>query len=358
MLKKRKEYILLLVSVAVSLAIAEGIGQIFIYWKFGDSPNSLGKNHLMVDNEYITDHPYLPFLMKPRNTPWIQINSCYSRGKEPESPKRRTRIVTYGGSTTFDYPHKWEETWPGYLQAYLGEAEYEVINAAHNCCTTADTLVKLVLVHSELRPDYVLVYHGTNDFDTASKPEFRSDYSHSRKNVGSIPYPFFKKLPRWFDYSSILVLIRGYLIDYRGPVLYPRYTVPSLKYDFEHKDLGFRVFERNLRFINIISEADGARLILGTFQFYKRAMQEKWNVQCADAWEVGIDAQNEIIRSLANEEENILLAEAEKSFEPSYDTMVDHCHLTAEGNQLIARAFYLALIESLATINKDPGQIN
>ncbi len=51
--KKRKEYILLLVSVAVSLVIAEGIGQIFVYWKFGDSPHSVGKNHLLVDNEQL-----------------------------------------------------------------------------------------------------------------------------------------------------------------------------------------------------------------------------------------------------------------------------------------------------------------
>jgi len=160
----------------------------------------------------------LPYLLKQRINSWIHVNSYFSRGPEPETPKKRIRILTYGGSTTFDYAHKFPETWPGYLQEYLGKSKYEVINTAHSGVTTADTLIKLQLMHSYLQPDFILVYHGTNDFHFASQnsENFKTDYSHSRRHIGSVPYTLFKKLPEWFGYSSLFTLIQGYITEFRG----------------------------------------------------------------------------------------------------------------------------------------------
>lgn len=352
---KKNKITLILVSFITAIIFAELLGYIYTIKKYKVTPHKLGKYQLEVDKEYITDHPYLPYLIKMRKNPWIQINSYYIRGPEPEFPKKRIRILTYGGSTTFDYAHKIKETWPGYLQEYLG-LKYEVINAAHSGATTADNLIKLELMHSYLEPDYILVYHGTNDlyFSLRNGKNFRTDYSHSRRHVVPIPYPFFLKLPQWLSYSSIFTITQGYLIGYRGQGLHPRYTFPDQVLDFNSRDKGYKTFKTNLMFINLIAEHINSTVILGTFQYYKIGMERKWlwcDRICRDQWEEGINKQNEIIRLLSKGNDNILLAEVAESFVPSDNTMTDHCHLTSLGNQYIAKAFF-------KTIKKDYSSSN
>ncbi len=334
-------------GLAMGLVLAEAAGQAWIRWH-GLTPATLGRQHLAIDENYETDHPYLPYRMRPGADPgWLDINSLGSRGSEPEFPKQRLRVVTYGGSTTFGYPFRWSETWPGQLEALLGRDGYEVLNASISGATTADTLVNFALIHSDLEPDYLLVYHGTNDFAAASFPGFKSDYSHSRRDIGSIRFPGFLELPRWLDYSALFVLGRGFLIEYPGPGLFYRYQRPFARHDFSDPERGYRTFRRNLRHLGAMAESLGTVVVVGTFQFYKRHMVENWECQpCADAWEAGIARQNEIIRRQAMENERIELAEVARAFTPSEETMTDHVHLTAEGNRRVARAFYEAMIEA------------
>ena len=324
------------------VAIVEGCGYGLFLLKFGQTPHAWGDEHFKTSTLLMPDHPYLPYLPTPGRNGVVEFNSLGDRGPEPETPKRRVRVLCFGGSTTFDQAHAWDETWPGVLQAMLGRDRYEVINAAQNGGTTADTLVNLALLHLDLAPDYVLAYEGTNDLESSYARGFRPDYAHRRKDIERCPYPFFERLPRWLDYSSFYVLTRRALAGDRGD-LWSLYTRAGSTYDFEHGPFGLETFRRNLLSINALCKTVGATLVLGTFQYYRPWAQQHNGIEFADAWQRGLDRENDIIRALPAADRNIRVAEVARSFTPGEKEMTDFCHLTAEGNRKIAAAFLEAI---------------
>lgn len=339
-----KNHVFGLITLLLCWLTAEAAGYVLIRVKKGAWPYTFAmENFYAVPRLYMTDHPFLPYLAtKGVASERIRFNSLGDRGKEPDDPKRRVRIVCYGGSTTFDGAHDWDETWPGLLQAALGEEMYEVINAAQNGATSADTFVNLSLIHSDLKPDFVLVYHGTNDLESSFFPGFRSDYAHRRRDIGGEPYPFFRRLPKFFNLSALYVIARWELVGPRGE-LHALYSRPGKAYDFKNGPFGLPTFERNLRQIHAIAEVNGGKTVLGTFQYYRPLADKHLGEEFGAAWERGIRAENEIIRKLAAQVPGIHLAEIAGSFEPGPEHMTDFCHLTTEGNRLIAEAFLAAI---------------
>jgi lysophospholipase L1-like esterase len=301
----------------------------------------------------MADHPYLPYYGTSGLYGQVILNSLGDRGPDPDEPKRRIRIVSFGGSTTFGQDEPWELTWPGQLQDLLGSSQFEVLSAAHNGDTTADSLVKLALIYVDLKPDIVLVYHGTNDLEASYSRNFRADYAHRRRDVGATPYPVFDRLPRWLDYSSYFVTIRSNLVGYRGS-MWRLYTRPEVGLDLENGPFGLPTFQRNLQAINALAQLAGARLVLGTFQYYRPWAEEYHGSKWAEAWQRGLGIQNEIIRELAAREENIYVADVARAFHPTGDHMTDFCHLTALGNEEIARAFAHAIRE-MPALPSNPG---
>ncbi len=291
----KKTLFFILMFLLLSLVV-ELFGHGFFYVRYGCLPKKFGDDVFRPRTMYKTDHPYLPYiaLKSTDGSREFHFHSFGGRGKEPEYPKTKIRIVTYGGSTTYDGMHKWAKTWPGYLQQFLGTEQYEVINMAQNGATTADTLVNLSLLGIDLNPDFVLVYDATNDLESSYSINFRPDYSHRRRNIGKIPYPLFDRLPRWLEYSSMFVALRHLLIGrYNLSMLYTR---PEATYDFKNGPFGLETFRRNLRSINAVAKANNAKLILGTFQFYKPFAVKMQGPEFADAWEKGLNLENEIIR--------------------------------------------------------------
>lgn len=299
--------------------------------------NFYGESKLLM-----TDHPYLPYFPKKGVVQeGIEFNSWGDRGPEPESPKRRIRVLCFGGSTTFDGAHRLPDTWPGRLQALLGP-RYEVINSALNGATTADTLVKLTLLSSALRPDYVLALEGVNDLEPSFSPGFRPDYSHRRRHIGAPPYPVLLRLPRWLDHSAVVVLLKLKLIGPRSD-LHAQFSRPTA-YDFENGPFGLDTFRRNLLTINAVSKLHGAKVVLGTPPYYRPWAEANFGPAFAAAWDKALEREREIIRDVARAEENVLLAEVARSFKPTTAEMTDFCHLTEAGNQRVAEAFYAAML--------------
>lgn len=326
---------------AFGLAVMEAAGWAMFYAKHGDIPPRFAARHYRgPEHHYLTDHPYLPYIAAPGAAGGLSFNSLGDRGPEPERPKRRVRVLCFGGSTTFDGVHPWEDTWPGRLQKLLG-ARYEVINAAQNGATTADTLVNYALIHSHLDADFVLAYEGTNDLESSFFAGFKTDYSHRRRDIGVEPYPVFRALPAWLDWSALVVSTRWALVGSRGD-LHALYSRPGW-YDFDKGPFGLPVFRRNLAHLNALAAANGARLVLGTFQYYEPWARERFGPVFAEGWGRGNRLQNEIVRELARREPNVLLAEVERSFSPTPAEMIDFCHLTERGNELVARAFQRAV---------------
>lgn len=335
---KRRVFALLTALVAYALLEAAGYALFYLKKRQWPYPFAL-QNFYGEVRLYMADHPYLPYLATRGVSGRVEFNSLGDRGPEPETPKRRTRVLCYGGSTTFDGSHDWDKTWPGVLQELLGRERFEVINAAQNGATSADSLVNLALIHADIEPDLVLLYEGTNDLESSYYPGFRADYAHRRKDIGGNPYPVFRRLPRWLNLSAYYVVLRWYLEGPSGD-LHALYTRHGRSYDFVNGPFGLPTFRRNLLHVEAIAAAHGAKVVLGTFQYYQPWADGYFGKAFGDAWRRGSDAQNEIVRALARERPGIFLAEVAGSFAPSPETMTDFCHLSEAGNRRIAEAFH------------------
>ncbi len=322
--------------------VAEGLGYLAFWIASGETPRAFGERTFRVPRLYMTDHPFLPFLAKKGGSGFVEFDSMGNRGPEPENPKRRIRIVCLGGSTTLDADHRWEETWPGQLQEMLGAGRYEVINAGQSGATTADSLVKLALIHVDLKPDFVIVYHGTNDVAPSYGTGFRSDYAHRKKDIGATPYPVFDRLSRRLDYSSVFVAIRYALVGDRGN-LWNLYTRFPVRLDFANGPFGVETFRRNLASMHALCREHGARLVLATFVYSRDLAEAEQGSDWAAAWERCIDLQNDAIRALAAERPDIVLVDLARSIVPDGEHLVDHCHFTPKGNRAVASAFFDAL---------------
>lgn len=323
-----------LLTLALIIVVVELCGNVMFYARYQDTPHSFGARTFNVPHGY-GEHPYLPYIVKP-NTPGF--NSYGGRGAEPEQPKRRTRVLCFGGSSTYCGDQPDERTWPGYLQRELGDG-YEVLNAALNCATSAETLINLELRWLDTEPDVVIVYHATNDLQASWHASYRSDYSHARRDIQA-PYPVFDHLPRWLDYSSVIVAFRYWLLGERGS-LDARAIRPDVGcYDFERAP-ALAAFERNLRTIDGVCQAHGARLVLLTFQFdserscrfqFEHGMKRPgpWSYH----WRKGVDAANQVIRRVAADSGNVALVDQAWPMTPK--TNYDGVHLSAKGNRAIA----------------------
>jgi len=98
----------------------------------------------------------------------IRVNSLGLRGDEVEVPKPAgvTRILALGGSSTFSYRTREDETWPRRLAALLSEwkgGAVEVINCGTPGYSTYQSGQRLEHQVGALSPDFVLVDHLWND---------------------------------------------------------------------------------------------------------------------------------------------------------------------------------------------------
>ncbi len=330
----------LLVALVVELAGYAGFRV-----KHGVFPREFARRHYGAGAElYMGDHPYLPYLATKGRSGALEFNSRGDRGPELESPKRRIRVLCYGGSTTFDGGHAWEETWPGRLQALLGRDRYEVVIAAQNGATTADTLVNFALTHSDAEADFVLTYEGINDLESSFAPGFRPDYAHRRRKIGGEPYPVFKALPAALHHSALYTALRWKLVGPRGD-LHAQFSRPTA-YDFKNGPFGLAAFEANLRSLHALARARKAVLVLGTAQYYRPWADKNFGAEFGEGWQRGLAAENELQRRLARELPGARLAEVAGSFTPTEEHMTDFCHLTAKGNELVARAFHAAVVRA------------
>jgi lysophospholipase L1-like esterase len=336
----RKLKLFYFLTFCLVILFIEVIGYALVFWKFDMWPYTLGRISLHNEvTQYEEDHPFLPYFpRKNGKEAHITYNSVGGRGPEPDNPKKRVRILTFGGSTTFGKPFLWKDTWPGKLQTLLGSDKYEVINAALNGSTSNDTLVNFAIRQSDLKPDYVIIYHGTNDLESSFSDNFRSDYAHRRKSIGVNPFPFFNKLPKIFNLSTIFLGARIYLIGHRGRLdyLYTRRTT----YNWKDGPFGLDTFERNLTHMNSLSKGIGAETIVGTFLYYKPWAKQTQGQDFADGWERGIHLQNKIIRKLGQDLDKLHVVDLTKSIEPSLDYFVDFCHFTHKGNDYMASQFF------------------
>ena len=182
-------------------------------------------------------HPFLPYAPRPDDSrtltaykPDIDKTLNYnirnnSLGfRTPERPFEKgpntKRIITLGGSTTWDGPEN-DKTWPALLEKklddYYQNSDYkiEVINLAIDGAPSVMSLTVLNLIGVSYKPDLVISHDGVNDFSISSWQKVMPDYSNRIKpfNENIFLLPTF--IPT-FAYKSYLISV---VVSQLGPVL-------------------------------------------------------------------------------------------------------------------------------------------
>ena len=138
-------------------------------------------------------HPYIIYVKRPHiygNAPYGKYatnNYGFVGTHETALEKHEgvTRVICIGGSTTeMSYSYDPNNTYPGWVQKYLGP-KYEVINAGCAGWTTVEMLINFELRLLDFKPDIIVLYAGFNDIRRCGLVNgFKSDYSHARFNKG------------------------------------------------------------------------------------------------------------------------------------------------------------------------------
>jgi len=314
----------------------------------------------------VEPHPYLPFIFKK-----IKLNSktekldyplhhnYYAAKLTPNNyrflngpngnkdiivpkPKNLVRINCIGGSTTMNYLSDNENnfSYPLELEKILklkSSKELEVNNFGMGGYNSADLLVHFSLQIIDTEPDYLIIYHGYNDIQSYLTPNFKSDYSHYRRNLGEIYWRFsiaskFPNIPikffnyiinKWFPNFRIQnhltrAISQGYKID------------PKIDYS-----QGLRTYERNLKNIISISLSNDIQVILSTFCIYlhKKIKDDPLHI----LYKKIVLEENKIIKKLAKNN-NLKIVDCYSLIPKDDSNFVDSIHFTPKGMRLLAES--------------------
>ena len=317
-------------------------------------------------NIYVESHPYLPFIYKKNFTTEKMSRADYPLHKGKYSfgaygtnnlgfinglngyrnvsfkkEKNLIKINCVGASTTGNYIiHKNKHySYPMELEKILNDenkGHFEVNNCGQGGYNSADILIRFSLQVVETKPDIVILYHAYNDIASYLTPDFMSDYSHCRVNIGdslwkfkiidSLPYIPFDFVNYLFE-SWFPVNVRNSLsnIISRGNV--------DLSLDPSE---GLRVYERNTQAFIDVCKRNEIQLILSTFCFYLH--EEAANSKTHLRYQEIVNLENEVMRELATKN-NLELVDNASLIPKEEKFFVVTVHFTPEGMNLLAANF-------------------
>ena len=322
------------------------------------------------DKLYVEPHPYLPLIYKKkfRGPQSIRLNyQIHSNYYSPNlttnnlrfnngpngdrdiivpKPKDLIRINCIGASTTGNYisVNNNNFSYPLELEKILkskSDKNIEVNNCGQGGYNSADLLVRFLLQIVDTKPDYLIIYHAYNDIRSYLTPNFHSDYSHSRKNLGEVYWKFLigSKIPdvpinfvnylknKWFFSTNI----RYSLLDViaKGKI--------DPKIDFSQ---GLETYRRNLQNIISVSLDNKIEVILCTFCIY---LHEKIkNDPLHILYEKIVLEENKIIKELSKKN-NLKIVDCFSLIPKEDSNFVDTCHFTPKGMNLLAQSISEAI---------------
>ena len=256
-------------------------------------------------------------------------------------PQNLYRINCIGGSTTqtclssgnknYSYPMELEKI----LKSKFSR-DIEVNNCGVGGYNSADLLVRFVLQTIDTKPDLVVINHARNDIESYLKPNFSSDYSHSRKNIGEAYWKFLigSKIPdvpikfinflknKWFPSKDV----RNTVLETvsRGNI--------DPKIDFSP---GLKIYERNLQNIINLCLNNNIDVVLCTYPFYLHSKIKNDSIYIL--YEKIVIEENKIMKKLA-EKNNLKLVDSYSLIPKEDSNFVDSVHFTPKGMNLLAKS--------------------
>jgi hypothetical protein len=240
--------------------------------------------------------------------------------------------------------------YPGVLQTELRKSIHsksvEVINAANQGYSTAHSLALLELDVLSWDPDLIIVSENVNDLMVSYWPNFAFDYSNKYGTVFfSVPdYKSLFSTPNvLLQHSQLYWLVQTGIEQFRGPTVTPIQRKP---YGEAPSPVAVQVFERNLRSIVALAEANHIRVILGSQplepseEYFKRhvdynAFNSIIVYPLHSEFVQHHHAFNRAIRKVA-EGTGVFFVDNDLVFEGRREHFTDFVHYTDEGLRLLA----------------------
>jgi lysophospholipase L1-like esterase len=276
-----------------------------------------------------------------------------------EKPKDTFRIITLGGSTTYNPRLPEDKRYPNVLEELLKknypELNIEVFNAGMDWYTTKHSLINYVTYLRDWQPNLVIVMHAINDLCRSFSPPsyavgpYNRSWSHfyGPSIRGAKPPAFEKRIleklfDKWF-----------YTLKNRERTI-------SLDSYISLED-----FERHLRYLIHYIKSDNVKIILMTQPYiYKDQMsteelsvlwfgstycKQKFNFfqyqySSPSSLRVAMEAFNNVTRELSLEEE-LILVDLETQIRKDLVNFSDDVHYTVEGARQVAEIVAKRIIE-------------
>jgi len=300
----------------------------------------------------------------------VRLNELGMRGPslaEP-LPKDALTVVFLGGSTTENYALAREQTFPELvgrdLEARLGRP-VRILNAGMSAATTSTTLARLQHQVLDLAPSLIVVHHGINDLVGGFHTRFRRDGRHLPRPPG------LEGRPRSYLFS--------YIRNLRSP---PSNRTPTPRarelsvLDYSASP-ALAVFSRNLRSMASIATAHELPILFLTqattyelgleqdvrdrFFMVESLIALGMTPPDVESLAAGMRAYNAVVLEI-DQSPWVSVYDLAAELPRSWDLFTDDCHLTAEGNGVVAELLspvVAHLVSGRGTLNQvgaDPPQ--
>jgi lysophospholipase L1-like esterase len=274
------------------------------------------------------------FEAQPENS-WTAAQATYTtdrygfrthRGRQPWEQAEGPRIFVLGGSSTFGFGLGDDETWAHLLEVELQQRlqtrDVSVVNAGNNGFNSLQVLLKYYLRVSQHAPTHILFYGGNNDFQPYRMPPDGIWISEDILHTPSIPQYWSARTRGQTPYARTLIayalsvaLGRSSGFD-PGPLdrqpPSPLEPFPAQQATAQRpSDVithNGRHFIRNLRSLCLLARAEGVTPILTTFIHGLSPGYPRGRAS---------NHYNELVRSLAREEDVMLIDIAKEFFADS-----------------------------------------
>jgi lysophospholipase L1-like esterase len=290
--------------------------------------------------------------------PYLQVPPPSFGPGQLEKPADRYRIIALGGSTTRNpllaVEHRYPTVLQSLLRAQYGREDLEVFNGGMDWYTSKHSLINYVTNLRDGDPDLVVVMHAVNDMYRSFSPTgFAVGPYHRLWSHFYGPSIYGAKPPSFEQHISSKVVWPSV-----ASVMFSRVRLVERDLPLE-RFVSRADFERNMRSLLTVLEADGVPVILMTQPFlFKDEMTPEeratlWfgRTFCLSSTEslrseypsprslaAAMRAYNETVRVLAGEGENVMLLEAESNLAKSLDNFTDDVHYTPAGARRLATA--------------------
>ena len=331
------------------------------------------RSYLEAKNAKFEPHPFLSYALVKNyisKTGENKHNSFGLRGEEIAMPKPEGafRIITLGGSTTYGTAvENWKEAYPAQMEKTLRETygykNVEVINGGTGGYTSAELLINFAFNLIELDPDMIIFSEAVNDTQTrfVCPDDFKSDYTGTRESWNKPKYFFlYKSLVAQFigyktgllPYPNLDQFIATSAVEMARETTYidpdqPDHNLCNKTRNEIIKENTSQYYERNIRNLIALAEANGIRVVLGTFGFDKT--RGKGHYSITKPYMDAISENNDIIRKIGKEK-NIPIVPFEEKVDEGYIPPTkeywQNVHLTAPGEKLKGELFAKFLAEN------------